>query len=287
MATTFTPNYGFDLPAVSDTGWGGIRNQNFTDVDGELFKPRIGQSALSWGATTTVDLSLARVFTGTNSQISTIAFSNVPATFPNGAVVPVVRIWLVLTNAGAFAITFPASVNWLKGAAPQFRASGVDIVELVTRDGGTTWYGEGTYPRFRAFRDSTDQSIVTATDTVVDFQTESHDIGSVFDLATDRFTVPAGGDEGLWWLHGQVRWQAGATGTRRLWIRKNGTTIVAEATQVGTSGVDHNQEISLTIQRPTVTDFYELLCRHTQGTNLLLIASTIGAYTYFEGTRIA
>jgi hypothetical protein len=287
MATTFTNNYRFSLPALGDASWGGLRNQNATDVDAELFKPRIGQSALTWGATTTVDLSLARVFTGTNNAISTIAFSNVPATFPNGAVVPFVRVVLLITNGGAFAITWPASVVWFKGAAPEFRASGVDRVVLETRDGGTTWYGEGTFPRFRAFRDNTVQSIPDATDTIVDWQTEAHDVGSVFDPATDKFTIPAGGDAGCWLLHAQVRWINNATGTRRLWIRKNGTTIVAEADQVPTNAISHNQEVSLTIQRPAVGDYFEVLCRQTSTAALNIDNSTVGAYTYFEGTRIA
>ncbi len=44
-----------------------------------------------------------------------------------------------LTNAGSN-ITWPASVSWL-GTAPTLRASGVSMVTLVTRNGGTTWYG--------------------------------------------------------------------------------------------------------------------------------------------------
>lgn len=287
MPTILTSNYGFDKPTTGDTGWGPLRNTNMDDLDGELFKPRIGQSALSWGATTTVDLSLARVFTGTVNAISTIAFSNVPATFPNGAVVPAVRIWLLLTNAGAFAITWPASVSWLKGAAPAFRASGVSIVELVTRDGGTTWYGEGTFPRFRAFRDSTTQSIPDATDTIVDWQTEQFDVGACFDPATDKFTIPAGGDAGCWHLHAQVRWINNATGSRRLWIRKNGTTIVAEADQVPTNAISHNQEISLVLNQPAVGDYFEVLCRQTSGAPLNIDNSTVGAYTFVEGFRVS
>lgn len=287
MATTFSANYGFDKPANGDTGWGGIRNTNMDDLDAELFKPRIGQSALAWGATTTIDVSLARVFTGTVNAISTIAFSNVPATFPNGAVVPTVRIWLLLTNAGAFAISWPASIVWLKGAAPVFRASGVSVVELVTRDGGTTWYGEGSFPRFRAFRDSSDQSITDATDTVVDWQTEQFDVGGCTDMSTDRFTVPAGGDAGCWRLYAQVRWQANATGVRRLWIRKNGTTIVAEASQVPTSATDHSLQVGMTINQPLVGDYFEVLCRQNSGGPLALRASTVAAYTFFEGERVS
>ena len=44
-----------------------------------------------------------------------------------------------LTNAGSN-ITWPASVTWL-GTAPTLRSTGVSIVTLITRNGGTTYYG--------------------------------------------------------------------------------------------------------------------------------------------------
>lgn len=138
--TTQTTHYQFDKPAVGETGWGPLRNTNMDDVDAELARPRIPQSALTWGATTTVNLALARVFTGTNSEISTVAFSNVPATLPDASV-PFVRWLLLLTNGGAFAITWPGSVTWLSGTAPELKAAGVDAIEFFTRDGGTTVYG--------------------------------------------------------------------------------------------------------------------------------------------------
>lgn len=48
---------------------------------------------------------------------------------------------LIITNGGAYTITWPASVKWAGGSAPTFTASGVDIVTLITVDAGTTWYG--------------------------------------------------------------------------------------------------------------------------------------------------
>lgn len=48
---------------------------------------------------------------------------------------------LVITNGGAYTITWPTAVKWADGTAPTFTASGVDIVTLVTVDAGTTWYG--------------------------------------------------------------------------------------------------------------------------------------------------
>lgn len=134
MATTTT--YGFTKPTVGgDSGtWGGFLNTDLDSLDTELGKPRYPFNSPAVGATTTLDLSLARTFVFTVSQATTLAFSNVPsASFTT-------RVVALITNGSAFALTFPASVLWLAGAGPTFRASGVDIVELITRDGGTTWY---------------------------------------------------------------------------------------------------------------------------------------------------
>lgn len=48
---------------------------------------------------------------------------------------------LIITNGGAYTITWPGSVKWAEGTAPTFSAAGVDIVTLLTVDGGTIWYG--------------------------------------------------------------------------------------------------------------------------------------------------
>lgn len=49
---------------------------------------------------------------------------------------------LILTASGAVTVTWPASVDWAGGTAPDAPASGeTDVLVFVTRDGGTTWYG--------------------------------------------------------------------------------------------------------------------------------------------------
>lgn len=140
MADTTTVNYALTKPEEggSPGTWDTKLNADLDSIDAELAKPRVIQSTLSWGATTTVDLSLARVFIGTNTGVSTIAFSNVPAA------TYAVRVLLILTNGGANAITWPGSVTWLGGVAPTLQVSGVDLIELITRDGGTTWYAAHT-----------------------------------------------------------------------------------------------------------------------------------------------
>lgn len=234
MTTTLTTNYGFDKPAISDTGWGGIRNQNMDDLDGELFKPRIGQSALSWGPTTTVDLALARVFTGTNNQVSTIAFSNVPNSFPNGAAIPVVTCDLILTNGGAFGITWPASVVWLAGAAPVLKASGVNHIRLITRDGGTTWYG--VHWRGDSHR-VLDQAALLSTTATSEAVLRSYTLSpKALNTNGQCIRITVGG-----------RVNGTGTGTFRIYL--GGVQIYTATINGGGAGVDNYFEVGMTIQR--------------------------------------
>jgi hypothetical protein len=87
------------------------------------------------GATRTFDLANANFFSATLDQACVFTFSNPPASGDFGTFV------LELTNGGAFAITFPAAVDWPGGTAPTLTAAGVDQLVFTTRDGGTTWFG--------------------------------------------------------------------------------------------------------------------------------------------------
>lgn len=82
-----------------------------------------------------LDLSAAQCYTATIGGVTTFSFTNVPAGTVTSGVV------LKLTNPGAFAITWPASVKWPSGSAPTFTAAGVDVVVLVSADNGTSWQG--------------------------------------------------------------------------------------------------------------------------------------------------
>lgn len=88
-------------------------------------------SALSGSAVSFAD---GCVFTKTISANTTLTFTGVPsgkaATFN-----------LILTNGGAYTVTWPASVKWTDGTAPDLTASGTDVLTFLTPDGGTTWYG--------------------------------------------------------------------------------------------------------------------------------------------------
>lgn len=172
MADTTTTNYALTKPEEggSPGTWDTKLNADLDSIDGLIAKPQPIHSTLSWGATTTIDLALARVFIGTNTGVSTIAFSNVPAN------TYAVRVLLILTNGGANLITWPASVVWIAGVVPKLKASGVDIIELHTRDGGTTWYG----------------TQVNAGASIVLYQNQNLTTTATSDGSVASFTLPGG-----------------------------------------------------------------------------------------------
>ncbi len=85
--------------------------------------------------TLTLDCSTANVFEFTPSQaITTLTISNVP---PAGnAYAAVLKI-----GGSAHAITWGAAVKWAAATAPTLSTSNVDVIVLLTVDGGTTFYG--------------------------------------------------------------------------------------------------------------------------------------------------
>ena len=91
-------------------------------------------SDLGAGGSVTIDLATANNFRRTFNATSTVTFSNPPSANAFG-------FTLVTVNAGAFAITWPASVDWAGGTAPILTSSGVDVLVFYTYDAGVTYYG--------------------------------------------------------------------------------------------------------------------------------------------------
>ena len=74
--------------------------------------------------------------TVTVAGIFAIVFDNWPASGDLSS------IGIEITNGGAFAFTWPASVDWSPaGAEPSWTAAGVDSVILYSDDGGTIIHG--------------------------------------------------------------------------------------------------------------------------------------------------
>ena len=92
-------------------------------------------SSLS-GTTPAVNCETGNVFALTTSGNTTFTFTNPPAT---GAAY---GFTLKVTAGGAHTLTWPISVDWAGGTAPDAPASGeVNVYAFITHDGGTNWYG--------------------------------------------------------------------------------------------------------------------------------------------------
>jgi len=92
-------------------------------------------AALS-GTTPAVDCETGNVFSLTTSGNTTFTFTSPPATGT------AYGFTLKVTAGGTHTLTWPASVDWAGGAAPDAPASGeVNVYVFFTHDGGTNWYG--------------------------------------------------------------------------------------------------------------------------------------------------
>ncbi len=101
--------------------------------------PRENISTGSASGAQALDVANQSYFAYTLTGNVTFSFSNVPAT---GTAISV-TVELLQDGTGSRTVTWPASVKWPGGVAPTLTttAAKTDIITLLTRDGGTTWYG--------------------------------------------------------------------------------------------------------------------------------------------------
>lgn len=96
----------------------------------------ISEKAQALGDTTdnkAIDVSKGAYITCTVTGNTTFSFINVPSN--------AVTIILQITNGGSKTVTWPSSIKWTGGKAPELTASGTDVVVLATGNGGTHWCG--------------------------------------------------------------------------------------------------------------------------------------------------
>jgi hypothetical protein len=92
-------------------------------------------AALS-GTTPAVNCETGNVFAISTSGNTTFTFTNPPA---SGTAY---GFTLKVTAGGTHTLTWPSSVDWAGGSAPDAPASGeTNVLVFITYDGGTTWYG--------------------------------------------------------------------------------------------------------------------------------------------------
>jgi hypothetical protein len=102
-------------------------NRNLTNIK------EIQETATNVGTGSTINCNEGTVFYTTPNANVTYTFSNAPT---------VCTFSLRITPSASIAITWPTSVDWPGGTAPDAPASGeTDWYVFSTVDGGTTWYG--------------------------------------------------------------------------------------------------------------------------------------------------
>ena len=81
-----------------------------------------------------VNYELGTYITMTPVGATTLSVTNLPST------TKVHALTFEITNGGSN-ITWPSGITWLAGSAPVLRTSGINLVAIVTRNGGTSWLG--------------------------------------------------------------------------------------------------------------------------------------------------
>jgi hypothetical protein len=114
-----------------------------------------------------------------------------------------------------------------------------------------------------------DLAIVTATPTILTFNSERHDDEAFHSTAvnTGRITFPTAGT----YLFGlNVYWDAGAVGYRQIIVRKNGATnlIFIHALPIA-AGIAKGMN-AVSIAKFAAADYIEIEVLHTQGANLAI-----------------
>ena len=123
---------------IDSSGNVGIGNATPTttlDVTGAVIAERYNET-VGTIASSDLDLSTGNVFSDAPSANVTYTFSNPPTTGT------AYGFTLKVTPSATITVTWPASVDWAGGTAPDAPASGeTDVYVFYTQDGGTTYYG--------------------------------------------------------------------------------------------------------------------------------------------------
>lgn len=155
---------------------------------------------------------------------------------------------------------------------------------LTVAGGVPTWAapaGGNTNPAFRAFRNSTGQSISASTATKVQFNGETFDTANCFDSTTNyRFTPNVAG---YYQFTGAVEASSSSGGYIGVFIYKNGSRVATNRTTPYVSN-SHQAQTTDLISMNGTTDYVEVFAFLNGGSGVTINAGS--DETYFTGVWV-
>lgn len=153
---------------------------------------------------------------------------------------------------------------------PIYTINTVTAAELITvQKMNEEWQGNISHllnpPSCRVTKAAT-QTITTATDTALLFDTERYDTDTMHSTVsnTSRITFNTAG---LYIVGACIRWQASATGWRALSLRINGATNIGTNLADVDSVIQHQQSVTA-VWKFSATQYVEAVVHHTNGADL-------------------
>lgn len=118
------------------------------------------------------------------------------------------------------------------------------------------------------------QTLTTAVNTTLNFDTEESDTDAYHDTATNnsRLTVPSGLD-GHYLIVAETAYVANATGQRRAQINRNGSRIALNVNDAAASG--QSSVIATTVRLLAATDYVESAGQQNSGGNLDTVSGQV------------
>jgi len=129
------------------------------------------------------------------------------------------------------------------------------------------------------------QSIPSATNTLLQFNTEDWDTDSAYDTSNYRFVVPSGA-AGKYFFHARVyiEWGNAAGEIGRLQIAKNGTAMAIDAMTASGDPTSGSSIRISTVLDLAVSDYVDVRLYHNQGGSQ--DADNDSDFTYFTGFKL-
>lgn len=239
------------------------------------------------GATTTIDLKKAPYAAFTVSQDTTVLFTNNDTNTR--------RLTLFITTGSLHTLTWPVSIHWLtlNGQKPVLSSTGTDVVELVTPDNGTTWYGIAIATKTPRVKIHPSGNSAVASPIVWTGPTSGYNVGG-WTVTTAGIQVPAN-PSGVLRLTAQIgigsHGDPGPDTTARikLTLKTQAGAVVAEAwfqlDSQNSNPDGQRMQITGLVDSPSASDIYILTITCA---SLNLAASTfIAASSWFAAELIA